>query len=54
MKVETKGHTTAIKDTQGDLTAFIMKVTHEYKTFEKSNLIIDLTNYSDLTLKQIN
>jgi hypothetical protein len=53
MKVETKGHTIAIKDTQGDLTAFIMKVTHEYKTFEKSNLIIDLTNYSDLTVKQV-
>lgn len=54
MKVDTKGHTTTIKDTQGDLMAFIMKVTHEYKTFEKENLIIDLTQHHDLSVKQIN
>ena len=54
MKVDTKGHTTTIKDTQGDLMAFIMKVTHEYKTFEKENLIIDLTQHNDLSVKQIN
>ena len=54
MKVDTKGHTTTIKDTQGDLMSFVMKVTHEYKTFEKGNLIIDLTQYNNLSVKQIN
>lgn len=54
MKVDTKGHTTTIKDTQGDLMGFVMKVTHEYKTFQNENLIIDLTHYADLSVKQIN
>ena len=54
MKVETKGHTTTIKDTKGDLTVFVMKLTHEYRTFEKHNLIIDLTSYEELSVKQIN
>ena len=54
MKVEQKGHTVAIKDTQGDLTAFLMKVTHEYKTFEKYNIIIDLSQHRDISMKGIN
>ena len=54
MKVETKGHTTTIKDTQGDLVAFVMKLTHEYKTFEKRNLIIDLLHHNNLKVKEIN
>ncbi|HMI07874.1 MAG TPA: hypothetical protein VK528_10040 [Flavobacterium sp.] len=54
MKVETKGHTTIIKDTQGDLVSFVMKVTHEHKTFEKHNIIIDLGHYKDLSVKQVN
>jgi Rps23 Pro-64 3,4-dihydroxylase Tpa1-like proline 4-hydroxylase len=53
MKVETKGHTTIIKDTQDDLTVFVMKVTHEYKTFERNNIVIDLSKHNDLTVKQI-
>ncbi|MGK4567877.1 ribonuclease Z [Flavobacterium sp. 3HN19-14] len=54
MKVETKGHTTTIKDTQGDLTAFLMKLTHEHKTFEKHNLIIDITHCKDASVKEVN
>jgi len=54
MKVEQKGHTVSIKDTQGDLVSFLMKVTHEYKTFEKSNIIIDISLHKDLTVKAIN
>ncbi len=53
MKVEQKGHTVSIKDTQGDLFSFLMKVTHEYKTFEKSNIIIDISLHKDLTVKGI-
>ena len=53
MKVETKGHTTIIKDTQGDLTVFLMKLTHEFKTFEKHNIIVDLSRYDALSTKEI-
>jgi hypothetical protein len=35
MKVDQKGHIITIKDTQGDFTPFLMKVTHQFKTFEK-------------------
>lgn len=54
MKVETKGHTTTIKDTQGDLVSFLMKVTHEYKTFEKHNIILDISTHAGLSVKEIN
>lgn len=54
MKVEQKGHTVAIKDTQGDLVGFIMKLTHEYKSFQKYNIIIDITIHKDLSIKKIN
>lgn len=54
MKVDTKGTTTIIKDNQGDLTGFLMKLTHEYKTFEKYNLIVDVTACKNLSTKDIN
>jgi hypothetical protein len=54
MKVDQKGHTVIIKDTQGDLVSFLMKVTHEYKTFEKHNIIIDISQHKNLTVKGIN
>lgn len=54
MKVEHKAHTIIIKDTQGDLVSFLMKVTHEYKTFEKFNIIIDLSFYKDISISDVN
>ena len=54
MKVDQKGHTIIIKDTQSDVVSFLMKVTHEYKTFEKHNIVIDLSQHHDLSLKAIN
>ncbi|HWS60954.1 MAG TPA: hypothetical protein VN182_08500 [Flavobacterium sp.] len=54
MKVDQKGHTTCIKDTQGDLASFLEKVTHEHKTFEKQNIIIDIKAYKTLSVKEIN
>ena len=54
MKVNQKGHTVCIKDTKGDLVSFLMKVTHEYKSFEKHNIIIDIRLYDDLSVKEIN
>ena len=54
MKVNQKGNTVVIRDTQGDVVSFLMKVTHEYKTFERSNIIIDLSLHKMITLKEIN
>ncbi|MNF43210.1 hypothetical protein D3C84_242870 [compost metagenome] len=53
MKVDQKGHTITIKDTQGDFTSFLMKITHQFKTFEKHNIIIDLLQYKNLSLNEI-
>jgi len=53
MKVDQKGHTVCIKDTQGDLVSFLAKVTHEYKTFEKFNIIIDIRMYKNISLEVI-
>ncbi|MBK0368926.1 ribonuclease Z [Flavobacterium agrisoli] len=53
MKVDQKGHTITIKNTEGDFTAFLMKITHQYKTFEGHNLIIDLLPHTNVDLKQI-
>ena len=53
MKVDQKGHTINIRDTQGDFTSFLMKITHQYKTFEKHNIIVDLLKHTDLTTNDI-
>ena len=49
MKVDQKGHTVTIKDTQGDFNGFVEKVTQQFKTYEKHNVIIDLLSDSELT-----
>lgn len=53
MKVDQRGNTVAIKDTQGDLVSFLMKITHEYKTFEKHNIIVDISLHKGLTSKEL-
>ena len=53
MKVEEKGNTIIVKDTQGNADAFLMKLTHEHKTFEKHNLVLDITSDKKTTLKTI-
>lgn len=53
MKVEQKGHTVILKDTQGDLDSFRLKLTNEYKTFQKSNIIVDIRKYKTLPVKEI-
>ena len=53
MKVDQKAHTITIRDTQGDVTSFLMKVTHQYKSFENHNLIIDLLQYKELSIDDI-
>jgi len=53
LKVEQKGHTIILKDTQGDLDSFRLKLTNEYKTFQKNNIIVDVRMYKTLSVKEI-
>ena len=42
MKVISKGHTTVLKDTQGDSQLFLDKVTTQHESYKNQNLILDL------------
>lgn len=53
MKVNKKGHTTTLKDTQGNIQEFLEKVTHEHNSFKNENLIVDVTHDKNVTLKDI-
>lgn len=53
MKVEQKRHTVTIKDTQGDLDSFRLKLTDQYKTYQKNNIIVDVRMYKTLSVKEI-
>lgn len=53
MKTEQKGHTTILRVTQGDLSAFREKVTLEYNSFKGSNLIIDITHDKGVALPDV-
>lgn len=53
MKVDQKGHTTTIKDTQGNLSSFLEKVTNEYGSFKNHNLILDISADKNVDLDQV-
>ena len=53
MKVEQRGHTTIIKNTDGNSADFQAKIVHEYNSFKLQNLILDLSNDKNLTMKDI-
>lgn len=42
MKVEQKGHTTIIKDTESSFEVFLQKLTAQFNSFKSVNLIIDI------------
>jgi hypothetical protein len=44
MRVEHKGHTTTIKDTESSFDVFIQKLTEQYNSYKSVNLIIDITH----------
>jgi 2-polyprenyl-3-methyl-5-hydroxy-6-metoxy-1,4-benzoquinol methylase len=52
MKVDQKGTQLQLKILKR-FHFFLMKVTHQYKTFEKHNIIIDLLHHKDLTINDI-
>ncbi|GGD28992.1 ribonuclease Z [Flavobacterium orientale] len=53
MKVDIKGHTTTLRNTQGDCLAFLDKVTTQYQSYKEQNLILDMSQDKDITLKEI-
>ena len=53
MKVEQKGHTTIIKDTNGETAAFLAILTREYNSYKNENLILDLSYDKDLQMEQV-
>lgn len=44
MKVDQKGHTTIVKDTQNNVEAFVEKINNAYHTFQGQNLILDISH----------
>ncbi|ALM47569.1 ribonuclease Z [Flavobacterium psychrophilum] len=53
MKVEEKGHTVVLKDTQGDYNTFLEKVTSEYNTYKERNIILDVSQDKNIGLQDI-
>lgn len=53
MKVEEKGHTVVVKDTQGDIKSFLDKVTAEYNSYKAHNIVLDITQDASVTLNDI-
>lgn len=53
MKVDKKGHTTIIKETKGDVIAFIKNVTNQYNSFKEQNLILDVSHDKNVTINDI-
>ncbi|MGL2986923.1 ribonuclease Z [Flavobacterium sp. RSSA_27] len=52
MKVDTKGHTITIKDTEG-VTTFVEKVTNQYASFKDFNLILDISHDTTVDIESI-
>lgn len=53
MKVDHKIHTTIIKDTEGNISEFLKKVTEQYESFKERNLILDITHDKSADVKAI-
>lgn len=50
MKVEQKGHTVIIKDTQADVKAFLGKITAEHNNYKEQNIILDVSQDNGISL----
>src|SRR5689334_248076 len=53
MKVDTKGHTTIIKDTEGDVAAFLEKISNQHPSYKDHNLILDITHDKSVDVEAI-
>ena len=54
MKVTKKENLVEISDSQVDLVAFVMKISHEYKSFKNDNILIDISNFNNISIKDLN
>ena len=53
MKVDQKGHTTILRNTQGDCNIFLEKVTAQYATFKNQNIVLNMSDDKDITIKDL-
>ncbi|WP_396157492.1 ribonuclease Z [Flavobacterium sp.] len=53
MKVDKKGHTTTIKNTQYNTAEFHQKLMNEYNSYKGQNLIIDLTHDESVSMNDV-
>ena len=53
MKVTSKGHTTTIKDTEGNIVDFLEKIDSQYNSFKDHNLILDISQDKSVDVKSI-
>ncbi|SHJ15254.1 ribonuclease Z [Flavobacterium terrae] len=53
MKVDHKGHTTIIKDTEGDSLTFLEKVSNQFQTYKETNVILDISHDTSVDIKSI-
>lgn len=53
MKVDKKGHTTIIKETKGDIVAFIENVSNQYTSYKEHNLILDVSHDKKVTINDL-
>jgi hypothetical protein len=53
MKVLVKGHTTVLKDTQGDFQLFLDNITNQHESYKHQNLILDVTHDKSTSIQSI-
>ena len=53
MQIEKNTHTTAIKDTEGNVKSFLENVTKEYANFKDQNLVLDISEDKSVTLENV-
>jgi len=54
MKVEQKGHTTIIRETKGDVKAFVDNISNQHSSYASQNLILDITHDNSITNNDLN
>jgi uncharacterized SAM-dependent methyltransferase len=50
MKVDKKGHTTILKETKGNINAFLENISNQYVSYKDQNLIVDVSNDKKVTI----
>ena len=53
MKVLVKGHTTVLKDTQGNFQLFLDNITNQHEIYKNQNLILDVTHDKSISIQSI-